>query len=125
MLKDKRFRMSTFGKKALSYWDYDDNSKKNVMRFNHTNSELQLEILKKWYPIGCRCRKRSSDMSYSWEIIGYDITIGGYYVIKVKNVDNNNYFYTLESSFITLRTEISPDDIKIIKRESKLNKLGF
>ena len=27
------------------------------MRFNHTPMDLQLEILKKWYPIGMECFK--------------------------------------------------------------------
>lgn len=41
--------MSTFGKKALAYWDYNS---KEGNRFVRSDKNLQLEILKKWYPIG-------------------------------------------------------------------------
>ena len=125
--------MSTFGKKALNWWDYDDNSKQNVMRFNHTDLETQLEILKKWYPVGSLCREKERinyrtlrAPGWSWEITGYTRAIGGYYVIDVKWVGSkNDIMYNRKSSFSTLRTELSPDDIKRIKREAKLSKLGF
>ncbi len=41
--------MSTFGKKSLLKWDYDS---VDYLRWNKTHKDLQLEILKKWYPIG-------------------------------------------------------------------------
>ena len=132
--------MSTFGKKALIWWNYDDHSKQNIIRFNHTNDELQLDILKKWYPIGSRCREvnRYSSITtnlnrivndkrpniYNWEIIDYTKTIGGYYVLKVRHIDTSNNF-NRETNIIPLRSEISPDDLKRIKREAKLSKLGF
>ena len=45
--------MSTFGKKALVFWDYDSNE---TNRFSKTPIEIQLQILEKWYPIGWRCK---------------------------------------------------------------------
>lgn len=41
--------MSTFGKKALLNWNYNSG---DTQRYISTNKELQLEILKKWYPVG-------------------------------------------------------------------------
>ena len=47
--------MSTFGRKALIWWDYENRSKQNSIRFNHTPMDIQLSILEKWYPIGSNC----------------------------------------------------------------------
>lgn len=123
--------MSTFGRKALVWWDYEDNSKQNVMRFNHTDLDIQLKILEKWYPIGSRCREKEKFTyrtprpdGYDWEIIGYTKSIGGYYVIKVKWFGGENDT-NRKTTFTTLRTEINPEDIKRIKREAKLSRLGF
>lgn len=45
--------MSTFGKKYLNYWPYRfDNIGTEISRWYTTDKEFQLEILKKWYPIG-------------------------------------------------------------------------
>ena len=41
--------MSTFGKKALLNWNYNSGQ---TLRYFSTDKELQLEILKKWYPVG-------------------------------------------------------------------------
>ena len=41
--------MSTFGKKALLNWNYNSG---DTQRYFNTDKELQLEILKKWYPVG-------------------------------------------------------------------------
>ena len=51
--------MSTFGKKYLNYWPYRFNSEQNTipldcLRWNRTDKDFQLELLKKWYPIGMR-----------------------------------------------------------------------
>jgi len=134
--------MSTFGKKALIWWNYEY-SKEGVTRFNHTDSELQLEILKKWYPIGSSCREKEkytykvprAPGGWDWEIIGYIKTIGGYYTIKVKYIGVVDYNYkskiqgtkihNRESTFNIFNTELNPEDIKRIKREAKLSKLGF
>lgn len=122
--------MSTFGKKALIWWNYEYT---NAIRFNHTDSELQLEILKKWYTVGSRCREKEkytfkvprAPGGWDWEIIGYIKTIGDYYVIKVKYVGDGGVNYNRESTFSIFNTELSPEDIKRIKREAKLSRLGF
>jgi hypothetical protein len=49
--------MSTFGKKFLNYWPY--RFKENIIghsfsRWNNTDKDFQLKLLKKWYPIGMR-----------------------------------------------------------------------
>jgi len=127
----KKNKMSTFGRKALVWWDYEDNSKQNVMRFNHTDLDIQLKILEKWYPIGARCREKEKftyrtprpDGGYDWEIIGYSKTVGGWYTLEVKWV--NDMSINRESTIIPLRAEINPEDIKRIKREAKLSRLGF
>ena len=41
--------MSTFGKKALLNWNYNSI---DTQRYFNTDKKLQLEILKKWYPVG-------------------------------------------------------------------------
>lgn len=65
-----KFVMSTFGKKSLGWWNYEDHSKLNVVRYNHTPIELQLSILEKWYPIGLLFRK-SYTSARIYKIIGY------------------------------------------------------
>ena len=52
--------MSTYGKKALTHWNYEEKSSQDEMyRFNSTPHNIQKEILKKWYPIGFTCEKTS------------------------------------------------------------------
>jgi hypothetical protein len=110
--------MSTFGKKSLIWWDYDDDSRQNAIRFNHTDSEMQLKILKKWYPIGNRCRQRekmyriSRAPKYSWEIVDYIISVGNIYTIKIKFItDPRDVYYGREYNLNPLIIELSPDDL--------------
>ncbi len=73
--------MSTFGKKALLNWDYNSDDKKRYLK---TNKNIQLEILKKWYPIGETFYTKNSTEGYIiteyeeymgfYLIKGYDIT---------------------------------------------------
>jgi hypothetical protein len=47
--------MSTFGKKYLNYWSYRfNNIGTEISRWNRTDKDFQLVLLKKWYPIGMR-----------------------------------------------------------------------
>ena len=46
--------MSTFGNKALIWWDYQTRDRAALLRFNATPKPLQLQILEKWYPIGMK-----------------------------------------------------------------------
>ena len=122
--------MSTFGKKAIKYWDYQW-TEDNAMRFNKTPIETQLEILEKWYPIGMTCVKydrffkKYDDTKY--EIVGYDkIGVGTIYQLKlIKFLD---IFGKVYHESVTIHpTHFKPTDeyIKMMNRESKLNNLGI
>ena len=50
-----------FGKKAISYWNYFDNSKENCARWNKTQDDIKRQILEKWFPIGMEVYKLYSD----------------------------------------------------------------
>jgi hypothetical protein len=72
--------MSTFGKKYLNYWPYRfDDVSQNLNRWNKTDKDFQLKILKKWYPIGMRGKAilagKTTMCSLTWgnlfEITGY------------------------------------------------------
>lgn len=67
--------MSTYGKKALSYWDYEAASAQDELaRFNNTPHNLQEELLKKWFPEGMGCEKtgKGADGYYgSYTVAGY------------------------------------------------------
>ena len=90
--------MSTFGKKAIKYWDYQYTEDK-AMTFNKTPIETQLEILEKWFPIGMPCVKydrffkKYDDKKY--EIVGYDKIGGGTIhqlkLIKILNIHDKEY----------------------------------
>jgi hypothetical protein len=45
--------MNTFSKKALKWWNYNNNGDRlNNNRFINTDKDLQLQILEKWHPVG-------------------------------------------------------------------------
>jgi hypothetical protein len=67
--------MSTFGKKALLSWDYNSDDKQ---RFLNSNEDIQLEILKKWYPIGEKFYTKSLNDEY---IITEYIKYLGFYLL--------------------------------------------
>ena len=88
--------MSTFGKKYLRKWDYFNHTKVEKRRFNSTPKDFQLELLKKWYPIGMKVHKvssRSSPFSED-EFFLYDTDVYtiiehtdgmGYHMIRIKS----------------------------------------
>lgn len=111
--------MSTFGRKALIWWNYDDVDK---TRFTHTPDDMQLKLLEKWYPIGSMCQERPRIVNfksekYNWEITGYTKMLYGY-CIDVE-------FGKMKKHSHPFRLNLSPNDLKTIKREAKLEKLGF
>ena len=69
--------MSTFGKKYLNYWPYWFDEKitsDSCLRWNKTDKDFQLELLKKWYPIGMRGKAILSGKTTGgnlFEITGY------------------------------------------------------
>ncbi len=117
--------MSTFGKKSLIWWNYEDHSRESALRFNHTPTNIQLSILEKWYPIGSKCyiyRSWSGNKKFTYEIIGYDKrnTYCDNHIIKIQTFDT---FDKKIETINPVRLVISPDDIIKIKRESKLNRI--
>ena len=122
--------MSTFGKKALSNWDYQY-SEESAKRFNSTPAEFQLEILKKWYPIGMTCVKYDRFFkkysSILYEVIGYNtIGVGTIHQLDLKKqlIIHNKTFY----ENVTIHPiQFKPTDewIKMMNREEKLNNLGI
>jgi hypothetical protein len=110
--------MSTYGKKALTYWKYEGkNTQEELYRFNHTTHNIQEEILKKWYPIGFTCEKTSKGAT---EYYGsYKVTkhVNITYGWRVEVIDEKGYINTLHPGVLR------PD--KEWRREEKINKLGI
>ncbi len=115
--------MSQFGKKAINYWNWDGYLTDNKLfeKWNHTPKEVQLELLKKWYPIGMIGRQilvgsnRPSVTKY--EITGYIEYIWGYQ-LDVDFVDSN---YRKECHPVKFIPE--PEEKNKILRELRLAKL--
>ena len=94
--------MSTYGKKALSYWNYEGASEKEELaRYNSTPHNLQEELLKKWFPVGMTCEKtsRGGDGKYygSYVVSGY-IKYG--YGWRLSVTDDQNYTEALHPGTI-------------------------
>jgi len=110
--------MSTYGKKAMVYWEYEGkNTQEELYRFNHTTHNIQEEIIKRWYPIGFICQQYSkvSKKYYgSFTITKYVKMAYGW---RVEVIDKNGYINTIHPGIL------KPD--KEWVREEKLNKLGI
>ena len=61
--------MSTFGNKALIWWDYHTRDRAALLRFNSTPKDIQIKILEKWYPIGMKVGLGPD--KYDYEIVEY------------------------------------------------------
>ena len=120
--------MSTFGKKALSNWDYT-HTKENTMRFNKTPLELQLKILEKWYPIGTVCYKWNwITKKYEGDKIiqEYVLMIGDYYNIETaKDVILVDQKYKMKETYHPLQLHPKPNELQRILRDEKLKRLGI
>ena len=119
--------MSTFGKKALISWNYY-NSKENVMRFNHTNLDMQLKILNKWYPNNTIVRLHSKNdpnwyneytKTFTYKIIDYEIMndmINSYYLV-LEVLDLHNQYLIgkgkISHPLLTIPTNEFLRDIKL------------
>jgi hypothetical protein len=122
--------MSTFGKKSLIWWDYDDHSKGNAIRYLHTPLDLQLKILEKWYPIGLRFTKDKGwgslyQDSTIYKIIGYQ-QFQTFWGINAQIIEGRDYRPLNQQSgdFINPVTIlVEEDSVKIIKREYKLERI--
>jgi hypothetical protein len=107
--------MSTFGKKALYWWDYPCNNRDESIRFHHTNQDLQLEILEKWYPIGMQVNIGGTDI---WQIEGYQKKISSYDLILSRvgsSVSKNHRF--------PLSIKPTKEWETMLKRDIKLGKI--
>jgi hypothetical protein len=101
--------------------------------------DLQLEILKKWYPIGMECVKFNLFLKnydhFKFQIVGYDKIIGGVYNLElVKFVkymrigDNGQPTEAHIKEKITahpIHFKPTDESFKMMDRENKLNKLGI
>lgn len=112
--------MSTFGKKALIWWDYENHSKECALRYNHTPPEIQLQILHKWYPIGMKFKNINNwgIMKGYNTVINYEQNNAGIYLIKYKS-DIHNETY-LQNPVLTHPEE---NFLKALKRQYKIEKL--
>lgn len=66
--------MSTFGKKHITYWNYEPTGDINdinglYLGFQKSPKEVQLKILEKWYPIGEVCKIKNNPLKF--RITGY------------------------------------------------------
>ena len=120
--------MSTFGKKALVWWDYDDHSKGNAIRYLHTPLDLQLKILEKWYPLGLRFKKDKGwgplhQDNTIYEIIGYQ-QFQTFWGINAKIIEGRSSVYFKSYDFINPVTIlVEEDSVKTIRREYKLERI--
>ena len=115
--------MSQFGKKSLSWWDWSGylTDKKFIEKWNHTPKEIQLELLKKWYPIGmvgrCILVGYNNPSETKYEITGYMEHAWGYQ-LDIDYVDSN---YRKDCHPVKFIPET--EDKNRILRELRLNKL--
>lgn len=104
--------MSTFGKKALLSWNYNSG---DSLRYVNTDKEIQLEILKKWYPIGEKFY-RYGDLV---EIVDYVLKFNSYFIvyITIHTIQQNNKRESLPVS----NFEPSKEFLRNIKLKEILN----
>lgn len=124
--------MSTFGKRALIEWNYDEDYEQ-VKRYNNTPKDLQLEILKKWYPIGMICGLRitmgpkfvnTSDIGYNFIITEYYESLIHWQVkIKTTLVDRYGNPQKYTNTKHPLRLIPEPNFETQLRRQYKLDNL--
>lgn len=118
--------MSTFGKKALVWWDYENHTKENATRFNHTSLDTQKAILEKWYPIGTRFTKQAffggTDPN-TYKITDHILTLNGYQ-IKYDIVEYKRATYKMgEAPLNPVPIMVIESDKMFLKRYYKIEKL--
>lgn len=109
--------MSYFGKKSLIWWDYEDHTKENALRYIHTNEELQLNILKKWYPKSMLFMKKNDDSTYRVE--NYKLVNHAWLVEYQKEVYNKIHFDTINPVLILPL----PESVLPLKRGYRLDRI--
>lgn len=120
--------MSTFGKKAITNWEYQYSEEK-FQRFNRTPIEIQLEILERWYPIGMPCFKYDKFFkkydNTLYEVIGYN-SIGLGTISQLELVKHLVIGEKVFKENVTIHPMVfKPSDewIKQMNRDKKLNDL--
>ena len=126
--------MSTFGKKYLRKWDYFNHTKVEKRRFNSTSMDFQLELLRKWYPVGMKVHRVSVISNYPVnDIWTYDSDVYtiiehvvgmGYHMVRIKS-DVEIFLYPgrSEGYVIDNRHALNVVPIKEELRDMKLEKL--
>jgi hypothetical protein len=112
--------MSTFGNKALIWWDYHTRDRAALLRFNSTPKEIQLQILEKWYPIGMKVGLGPG--SYNYEIIEYTQHLK-YWNVRVMIKSEGSLMNGMQSNRNPLGLWPSPEWEKQLKRQYKLDRL--
>jgi hypothetical protein len=112
--------MSTFGNKALIWWDYHTRDRAALLRFNATPKNIQLQILEKWYPIGMKVGL--GDSKYNYEIIEY-VQHLTYWSVRVALKAEGSLMNNMRSDRNPLGLYPSPDWEKQLKRQYKLDRL--
>ena len=114
--------MSTFGNKALVWWNYHQRDRATLLRFNATDKDFQLQLLNKWYPIGMMVGLGSRDDKYQYEIVEYIEHITWWSVKVIWRVDGS-IMNGMQSTRNPLSLYPSPDWEKKIKREHKISRI--
>jgi len=112
--------MSTFGNKALIWWDYHTRDRAALLRFNATTKDIQLQILEKWYPLGMKVGL--GDSKYNYEIIEY-VQHLTYWSVRVALKAEGSLMNNMRSDRNPLGLYPSPDWEKQLKRQYKLDRL--
>ena len=112
--------MSTFGRKALIWWDYHTRDRAALLRFNNTPKPLQLQILEKWYPIGSMVGL--GDGKYNYKIVEY-VQHLAYWHVRVELVAEESLMNKMSSTRNPLGLYLHPDIEKMLKRQYKLDRL--
>jgi hypothetical protein len=112
--------MSVYGKKALHHWRYYS---EEPQRYEHSDPNVQLLILKKWYPLNdiFVYSQRDEDQL---RVVGYKQNSGVYYLILL-NISTNvkSMVYPLEVvPFIdTTKMHILRSDVEVLSKYIKID----
>jgi hypothetical protein len=112
--------VSTFGNKALIWWNYHTRDRAALLRFNTTPKDLQLKILEKWYPIDMMVGL--GDDKYKYKIIKY-VDHLTFYSIKVELISEGSLLNKMTSTRNPLSLFPDPMWEKQIKRQQKITRL--
>ena len=112
--------MSTFGNKALIWWDYHTRGRDALLRFNSTPKDIQLQILQKWYPIGMKIGL--GDGRYNYEISEHTEHMT-FWNVKVVLKAESSIMNNMSSNRNPLALFPDPLWEKQIKRQQKITRL--